>query len=86
MTGYSIDVEALRNAQQQNSISSSEAAAGNGPPAKDFSPWQPEEDDDIIKRQRAYQFSSVQFNIFYSKIFTCDYTIKTLVRETPSDH
>ena len=30
MTGYSIDVEALRNAQQQNSISSSEAAAGSG--------------------------------------------------------
>ena len=30
MTGYSIDVEALRNAQQQNSISSSETAAGIG--------------------------------------------------------
>ena len=28
MTGYSIDVEALRNAQQQNSIAASEAASG----------------------------------------------------------
>ena len=28
MTGYSIDVEALRNAQQQNSIAASEATSG----------------------------------------------------------